>query len=222
MDLPVLFSTAITGLGVAFLHAVIPVHWLPFVAAGRAQGWSRLRTLRVVAMAGTAHVAITALIGVLIAALGAGMDARMEGVFARVAVLILLAFGLWYLYRQWSGKDQHMHARAVESAHVSLDTKPPPGKRNDRVVIGGLVSMLMLAPCETFLPVYLASVPFGWLGFAVLTVTLALATLGTMLAFSAIAWNGLTHLRAGFIERYEAGLIGIMLLLLAGIMWWAA
>lgn len=221
MDLPVLLSTAVAGLGVAFLHAVIPVHWLPFVAAGRAQGWSRARTLRIVALAGTAHVVITALIGVCIAMLGAGIDEQIEGAFAKLAAFILLLFALWYLYQQLGGGAQHVHARTAQSAHVATEIESNPTLRRDRVVISGLVSMLMFAPCEAFLPVYVAGVPFGWLGFALLTVALALATLVTMLVFTALAWNGLAMARVGLLQRYECGLIGVSLLILAGVLWWA-
>ena len=45
MNAPVLTTIAVTGFTIAFLHAAIPTHWLPFALIGRARGWSRRRTL---------------------------------------------------------------------------------------------------------------------------------------------------------------------------------
>ena len=52
MDTSYLITLGFTGFTVAFLHAAIPTHWLPFVMVGRARGWSPARTLAAVALAG--------------------------------------------------------------------------------------------------------------------------------------------------------------------------
>ena len=42
----VVFTTiAVTGFTVAFLHAAIPTHWLPFVLTARVQKWNRSETV---------------------------------------------------------------------------------------------------------------------------------------------------------------------------------
>jgi nickel/cobalt exporter len=45
MNQAAILAIATTGFTVAFFHAAIPTHWLPFVVASRAQGWTRARTL---------------------------------------------------------------------------------------------------------------------------------------------------------------------------------
>ena len=52
-------AIAITGFTVAFLHAAIPTHWLPFVVAARAQHWNSAKTLVVTGIAGSGHVLFT-------------------------------------------------------------------------------------------------------------------------------------------------------------------
>lgn len=47
-------SIVATGFVVAFAHAAIPTHWLPFVLAGRGQRWGKAKTLMVVAPAARA------------------------------------------------------------------------------------------------------------------------------------------------------------------------
>src|SRR4051812_50179883 len=41
MNSAMLTTIAATGFTVAFFHAAIPTHWLPFVLVARARGWRR-------------------------------------------------------------------------------------------------------------------------------------------------------------------------------------
>ena len=52
MDSKVFTTIAVTGFTVAFFHAAIPTHWLPFVLTARVQGWSKARTLAIVVIGG--------------------------------------------------------------------------------------------------------------------------------------------------------------------------
>ena len=74
LEQPVLLSLLGGGFVAAFLHAVLPTHWLPFVLVGRAQGWGMGRTLGAAAAAGMAHIVSTAVVGGLIVAAGLALD----------------------------------------------------------------------------------------------------------------------------------------------------
>ena len=54
MNETLFLSIASAGFTIAFLHAAIPTHWLPFVLIARGQGWSTTKTLSVTALAGFA------------------------------------------------------------------------------------------------------------------------------------------------------------------------
>ena len=70
-----LFTTiALTGFTVAFLHAAIPTHWLPFVLTARVQKWNRSKTLLVTGLAGSGHVLFTAVLGFLVAWFGIALN----------------------------------------------------------------------------------------------------------------------------------------------------
>lgn len=110
MNSPVLNTIAVTGFTIAFLHAAIPTHWLPFVLAGRVQKWSRGKTLLVTAVCGSGHVLFTAALGVLVAWLGIAVSDRVGAWFPRIAGGALLLFGLFYVYRQFTGHGHgHSH-----------------------------------------------------------------------------------------------------------------
>ena len=107
---PLLLSIAATGFVVAFAHAAIPTHWLPFVLTGRAQRWSKAKTLIVVALCGSGHVLFTTLLGVLVVWLGIETRKWTEDVFPWIAGGALILFGLYYLVRQGRvGGHGHSH-----------------------------------------------------------------------------------------------------------------
>src|SRR3954467_420660 len=99
MNEAVLTTIAITGFGVAFFHAAIPTHWLPFVLTARAQHWTNARTLFITALAGGGHVLFTALLGLFIAWFGIVLNEKIGDWFPRIAGAALIALGLFYVLR---------------------------------------------------------------------------------------------------------------------------
>jgi hypothetical protein len=86
-----LTTIAVLGFSVAFLHAAIPTHWLPFVLVGRARGWSWTRTIAVTLGAGLGHVALTSLLGLAIAWFGFKLNETVSGLFPWIAGGVLTA-----------------------------------------------------------------------------------------------------------------------------------
>ena len=334
---------ALTGFGVAFFHAAIPTHWLPFVITSRAQRWTRNKAISVTALAGTGHVLFTAFLGVLIAWFGIALHEKIGWWFPFVAGGALLLFGLFYVYRQVRGTGHghshifgghshhgtapylhthtHRHAplgigpnggRLIDTGNglveiaicedgnegrfrlSSVDpsgnastylpvatgttletirpdqtredfsfqehdgclvsnapiTKPyrfivrlnlvhgdhshssetrflgpdekdleaetidiitPRGLISDRVAITSLLALLTFSPCESFLPVYVSGVQYGWMGFILLTAILSIATVAGMVTFTWLTLSRLEKLNLRFLEKYESGIIGGLL-----------
>jgi hypothetical protein len=333
---------ALTGFGIAFFHAAIPTHWLPFVITARAQRWNRNKTICVTALAGTGHVLFTALLGVLIAWFGIALHEKIGAWFPWIAGGALVLFGLFYVYRQLSGAGHahshlfgghshhgtapHLHTHAHKGAPlqsgphggrhietgngfveiaifeegdtakfrlypidseqqllatlqkagmtletvrpagdrqsfafqngngylVSTDTLPKPhqftailsvphgdhvheyetrfqepgeqelhkepveivaprGRISDRVAITSLLALLTFSPCESFLPVYVSGVRYGWMGFVLLTAILSIATVVGMVVFTWLTLSNLEKLNLRFLEKYESGIIGGLL-----------
>jgi len=223
MNDTVLTTIAITGFGVAFFHAAIPTHWLPFVLAARAQHWNHSKTLGVTALAGTGHVFVTALLGLLIAWFGIALDRTIGAWFPVLAGGALVALGIFYLYRQVTGKGHahhhlfcgHSHAHPGELEHEHDHAAAPVGARpaapSDRVAITSLLALLTFSPCEAFLPIYASGVRYGWVGFALLTMILSVGTVAGMVLFTWLTLMGVRKVKLGLLERYESGLIGALL-----------
>jgi len=241
MNEALLGSIAATGLTVAFLHAALPTHWLPFVLAGRRQGWARNKTLAIAALAGSGHVLFTIVLGAAIAWFGIAMDSWIGNVFPYIAGGILIAFGIYYLI---SGPDDHHHhfghahhhhhshdhdhdhdhphdhdhthehdghVSAHSNGHQRSAVQVP---LSDKAVITGLLAALTFSPCEGFLPVFVAGAKFGWTGFLLLCATLAVATLAGMMLLTWLTLLGFEQARLERFEQYEGKVLGGLLIAL--------
>jgi nickel/cobalt exporter len=209
----VLTTIAITGFGIAFFHAAIPTHWLPFVLTSRVQRWSRARTIAITAVAGTGHVVFTALLGLFITWFGMTINDSIGNWFPRVAGAVLLLFGSYYVFRQIAGKG-HVHF-PYPHEHLYEGHNPVAGRPlqrvSDRAAIMSLLAFLTFSPCEAFLPIYVSGIRYGWTGFALLTAILSVATVMGMVIFTSLTLTGLSRVKLGALEKYESALIGILL-----------
>lgn len=219
----VVFITLLaTGFAVGFLHSVIPTHWLPFVVAARTQRWTKTKTLAVTGFAGVGHVIFTTALGVLIVWGGMAINSRIGNAFPYLAGGALIALGIFYLVRQMKGDHGHVHLFGSHShehhSHDHGDHHHPDDsiedeervlerdwsrQRSDWAAITGLVLLLTFSPCEAFLPVFLTGAKYGWLGFALLSTVLAVATITGMITFTSLTMLGLQRLRFKTLERYE-------------------
>lgn len=223
-----LTSIAATGFAVAFFHASLPTHWLPFVLVGRARNWSRPKTVAVTLIAGTGHVLLTSLLGLGIVGLGFHVDERLERAFPWMAGGVLLAMGCYYTWLQFFGASPCRHfpggmphgsgGCCRHEPALGSDQEEPAGGGyapdssgvSDRQLTAALFMMLAFSPCEGFLPIYLSGVPYGWPGFLVLSAILAVATLFGMLLFTASTFLSVEDLRLPRMERYNAGMLGAL------------
>lgn len=321
------FSIVVTGFIVAFAHAAIPTHWLPFVLAGRGQRWSRPKTLAVTALCGSGHVLFTTILGAFVVWLGIETSKWTGNVFPWIAGGALILFGLYYLVRQLrggghghhhfgaghshghdhGGHDHGSETKRIDTGHgvllleifeegvaprfrvraeggatlpsaqdLEVETlrpdgtlqnftfaardgfleareeipephdftaaisfshgghlhtqevrfeehpakpdqaapNPVPAAGSDRAVILSLFTLLSFSPCEGFLPVYLSGIRYGWGGFLMLSGVLAVATIAGMVIFTWLTLLGMDRLRLGFLERYESGILGALILFL--------
>lgn len=191
-------SIAVTGFAVAFLHAALPTHWLPFVLVGRAQKWSTGRTLGVTLLAGLGHVSLTIALGLALVVAGLALEPRLGGLFHWVVGGLMVAVGLFYVAR---GRHNHALPEAGRRAYAS-----------DRAAIIALVTLLTLSPCEAFLPYYLAGMQHGWQAFLVLSGVLMVATSAGMLIFTSLSLAGFKRLGLQWVERYEETILGVALI----------
>lgn len=211
MNEALLIPLLTTAFAAAFLHAVLPTHWLPFVLVGRGQGWSHRRTLGAAALSGLAHVVVTIVIGLAVVMVGVEIDKRFNGALSAISAAILALLGLYFLFTQGRG------ARAVH------DQAAAPVRRyaSDRAALWSLIAVLAFYPSEAFLPLYLSGAAHGWSAFVVLSLILLVATLAGMMLFTSLALAGASRLKLERWERYERLVLAVVLFALAAmILFW--
>lgn len=219
MDFTVFITLGVTGLAVAFIHAAIPTHWLPFVVVARAQGWSRGRALAMVTLCSGGHMLMMTGLGLALAWFGLQIDEHWTETFPYVAGGALIAMGLLILFRHWRDWT-HGHGEWIEGhchhdpGHEHHhDPAKPLARTSDWAAVGGLFTMLTFSPCEGLLPVYLSGVQFGWGGVTLLSVILALGTWTAMLLFTWLTLLGVERVRFKWLEECEAPVLGTLLIL---------
>lgn len=205
---PMVLSLLGGGFVAAFLHAALPTHWLPFVLVGRAQGWTIARMLAVVAAAGLAHIASTALAGGLIVVAGLALERWIQGLLPYVSAAFLFLFGAFYLARAMLRRS----ATAGATGGSSPDPTEPVVTHGAAAL--GLVAMMALSPGEVLLPLYLSSAAEGLPVLAALTLAFALGTIGGMAVFTLLANAGASLLRLERWGRYEGAVLGVALIAL--------
>jgi ABC-type nickel/cobalt efflux system permease component RcnA len=200
-----------TGLFIAVLHSMIPTHWLPFVMASRTQRWSWSKTQSILLIAGFGHVIMTTLLGAIIFALGLGVYHRLQPYFILIAAGSIASYGALQIYQHRKGQ-RHSHCEHTHEHHHSDELKKTSG---DGWAILSLLALLTFSPCESFLPVYLSAVSYGWMGFVLLSLVLASGTLLTMLSFAWISTKSISEKKLNWLEDNEKLIVGIGLLVLA-------
>lgn len=221
---------------VSVAHAALPSHWLPFVLVGKTQGWSARHLLAITALAAAGHVAITSLLGFLVAWVGIGLLQAIGEWDQPLIAGVLIATGGIYLVWAWRGGQGHRHflvdrrEREQEHQHEhehnqgGYPSEPYSGgvqPLSDRAAFGVLFSVLTFSPCEGMVPFFFAATQFGWAGLLTLAIVTGVLTVLSILVWVSLARWGLERVHLPLSERGEKVLTGVVLMALgATILGW--
>ena len=176
-----------TAASLAIIHTLLGIdHSLPFVALGRARGWTLGRTLVVTAACGAGHVASSVLIGAFGVGLGIATDRLLwlESARGELAAALLIGFGL--AYAAWA---VWRHVRGLDGAHRHATER--------RVTPGALFVVFLLGPCEPLIPLMVVpGIARDWLTLAAVVMVFGLLTVIVMLAAVAAGYRGADWLSA--------------------------
>ncbi len=226
-------ALAATALVVGAVHTILgPDHYLPFIALGRARGWTLRRTLGLALVCGAAHVASSALLGLggfaggrAIADLVA-IDGARGSLAGWLLFAIGLAYGLWGVRAAVRGRPHaHFHIHADGTAHRHLHHHHGShahlhAARGSRAtpVAWGLFLVFVFGPCEPLIPLFIYPAASGGSALALVAVTgaFALATLGTMAVLLVLGFRAVEQAgrRAGSgLDRWSHAVAGATLAL---------
>lgn len=198
--LQLLFGSLLLSL----VHAVIPNHWLPVVAIGKAEKWSQKETLMVAGISGFAHTLSTVIVGIVIGSIGITLSSNYEVISEKIAPALLIVLGLVYLIIDRFNNKKHNH---------DIDA----GKVNNRskwAIIVSLALAMFLSPCLEIEAYYFQAAAAGWTGILMVSAVYVFITVAGMLLLVYLASKGVRAIHSHFLDHHEKLLSGIVLILL--------
>lgn len=195
-----LVSTA----SVAFIHALAPDHWMPFAALGKSLKWSKAKLLWITFLAGIGHVVISIVLSIIAILLGFSLSKvkNIEGYRSDIALWLLIGFGIAYMI--WGIKQ------AKEKRHRKINEEL---LRRKNIVVWIMFIIIILGPCEPFIPLVFLSYNYGRMGLVSVSVIFSLVTIIMMMLQSLLAFMGIQFIKNEFMERYSHAFAGLVIVL---------
>ena len=194
----------IGSLVLSVIHASIPNHWIPIVAIGKTEKWSRNETLWVTAITGGAHTISTISVGIIVGLVGYKLSSTHEFATRVVAPLILVILGLIYLIVDL--KRSHHHRNPVEIGSIP--------KKSKFLIIASLGTAMFFSPCIEIEAYYFTAGILGWPGIAVVSVVYLIVTVLGMLLLVDLGCKGAERIKWHFLEDHEKKAMGMVLIAL--------
>ena len=182
-------------------------HYVPFAALARSRGWSLRRTLFIAGLCASGHVGGSVLLGVAVLGLGWSLDAAtwFEAWRGELAASCLIAFGA--AYAAWGLVQAHRHRAGAGQDHHHA----PAG---DSLTAWSLFIIFALGPCEPLVPLMAAPmIQDDWPQVGLVVMVFGAVTIATMLAMTALLYEGLRAKPAVWLDRYVHTAAGVAILL---------
>ena len=221
-ELFMLFSSVV---GIAFVHALMgPDHFLPFVALGKAQNWSRRKLSTITLGFGLAHTLGTVLIALVGIQIGASLKSMMgiESFRGNLAAWGLVVAGftymVWGIKRAYKNKPHshyhvhadgngHAHTHNHHQEHSHLHAASKDAKFTYMPI--ALFMIFIFGPCEPLIPLLMFSAEsYGALTTISLIGVFTSVTLGVMLGMVLLLSKGLDYVPANAMSRFSHALSG--------------
>lgn len=207
--LTALYQILLGSILLSLVHASIPNHWLPLVAIGKTEKWSRRETLGVTAITGTAHTLSTIIIGIIVGLLGYQLSSSYELITKVAAPAILVALGIIYVLMDLRKNKLHKHHH-----HLNPDEITKSKGKNKTAIIATLAFGMFFSPCLEIEAYYFTASKLGWLGIAIVSAVYFFITVSGIMTLVFFGLKGIEKIKSHFMEHHEFMVSGIVLILL--------
>jgi nickel/cobalt transporter (NicO) family protein len=196
-----MFSVIAGTILLAFVHALIPNHWLPLVAVAKAEGWNLKEVNWVTFLAALAHVTGTVLLGFILGYIGKQLQEDYGSTIYVASSVLLIVFGLIYFT---VNLPHHHHSEQKDVAAF---------KRSKRKWILIFIVMMLLSPCLEVESLFLSAGAYSMRIVVLMAVIYAIVSISGILLLVNLGYRGANLLPASFIEHNEKRISGIVLIL---------
>lgn len=196
-----MFSVIAGTFILAFVHALIPNHWLPLVAVAKAEQWTRQEVTNVTLSAALAHVTGTILLGLVLGVIGKELEEQYGNAIHVASSVLLIAFGLIY----FSVNLPHHHHSGQQDVKAY--------KRSKRKWILIFIVMMFLSPCLEVESLFLSAGAYGMGVVSLMSVIYGIVSISGTVLLVNLGYKGINLLPADFIEHNEKRISGGVLIL---------
>ncbi|MBI4931476.1 MAG: hypothetical protein HY841_11975 [Bacteroidetes bacterium] len=222
----------LASLLLSVIHASIPNHWLPLIAIGKSEKWTRSATMWGTVITGFAHTLSTVLIGIIVGVIGYKLSSSYGIISGIVAPAILVMLGIIYIILDLRGaKHGHTHFK-LDKTHDDHDhshehghhhhhdhthpheksVKPKTNHKTKWAVLSTLSLGMFLTPCVEIEAYYFQASTIGWAGIWIVSAVYTFVTVGAMMILVYLGLHGVKNLRSRFLEEHEKRITGIVLI----------
>jgi|WetSurMetagenome_2_1015567.scaffolds.fasta_scaffold129620_2 nickel/cobalt transporter (NicO) family protein len=201
----------IGSLLLSITHALIPNHWFPLVAVSRTEKWSRLESLKVTAITGSAHTISTIIVGIIIGFIGFQLSNTIELITSIIAPLLLITLGIIYIVLNFVKPHTHEHHQQGNSK-ITNNGK----KKSKLAIVATLGTLMFFSPCIEIEAYYFTVGQYGWTGILTLSIVYLIVTVFVLLILVDLGRKSMEKLntKLHFIGKYERIIMGSVLIIL--------
>ena len=204
-----LFQIFIGALLLSLVHASIPNHWLSIVAISRSENWSISEATSVTAIAGTAHILSTLIVGLIIGIFGYTLSSSYEFITKIAAPLVLLILGGIYVVADIRENRVHHHHE-----HINTEKLIKEKSKNKTAIITSLAVAMFFSPCIEIEAYYFSASTQGWIGIGIVSIVYFVVTLTGMILLVNLTMRGTQKINLHFMDHHSRLVSGIVLILL--------
>ena len=197
----------IGSLSLSFVHAMIPNHWIPLIAIGKAESWTTRQTITGTIIAGFAHTLSTVIVGIIIGFAGYRLSRRYEDLSSLIAPLVLIAIGIIYIIIDYVRLHHHHH--------LNQDELTRPDRKKSRITLLASLSIAMFfSPCIELEAYFFQAGTQGWKGIILVSVIYTFTTVFFMSVLVYLGTRGIDRLKWRFLGYHEKRVTGLVLIAL--------
>jgi nickel/cobalt transporter (NicO) family protein len=201
-----MWQILIGSVSLSVIHALIPNHWIPLLAIGKSEKWTKAEILSATAIAGIAHITSTVIIGIIVGFAGFKLSSSFEMITTVIAPVILIAIGVIYLILDFVQSRHHHH-------HEHIRIKTNSGKSKFAILLS-LSFAMFLSPCLELEAYYFQAGTAGWTGIIMVSIVYMLVTVSAMIILVWLGLKGMDLMKTDFLEHHNKSIAGIVLILL--------
>ncbi len=185
----------------SILHAMIPNHWIPLIAIGKSEKWTRRQLLSITAMVGSAHTLGTIIIGIAIGLVGYNLSESYQFITQIATPIVFVALGIVFIILDLKSTGAHHHVHIEEISH-----------RPRLAIIFSLCCAMFLSPCIEIVVYYLPAGSQGIPGIIIVSLIYLIVTVSGMVLLVDLGRKGIEKIKWHFLEHHSKLVTGFVLI----------